>query len=156
MNSNNPSRSKKSRKPADTFANTDFAESNVPVLVGLTTFVVFLPALWNEFVNWDDYETLLNNPRYRGLGWSHLRWMLTTFHMGHYQPLSWLTFAVDSLIWGTNPLGYHLTNLVLHVSNAVLFFFLARLLLFHAVGRSNDESQIGLRFSAALAALFFS
>src|SRR5918992_31763 len=127
MNSNNPSRSKKSRKPADTFANTDFAESNVPVLVGLTTFVVFLPALWNEFVNWDDYETL-----------------------------SWLTFAVDTLIWGTNPLGYHLTNLVLHVSNAVLFFFLARLLLFHAVGRSNDESQIGLRFSAALAALFFS
>jgi tetratricopeptide (TPR) repeat protein len=156
MNSNNPSRSKKSRKPTDTLANADLAEWIVPVLVALTTFVVFLPALRNEFVNWDDYETLVDNPRYRGLGWTQLRWMFTTFHMGHYQPLSWLTFGVDSLIWGTNPLGYHLTNLVLHVCNAVLFFFLTRLLLAQAFERSSDEPKIGVSLSAGLAALLFS
>jgi hypothetical protein len=46
---------------------------------GLITFVVFLPALRNEFVNWGDYETLVDNPPYRGLAWPQLRWMFTTF-----------------------------------------------------------------------------
>jgi len=35
----------------------------------LTTVVVFLPGLSNQFVNWDDYETLVDNPHYRGFGW---------------------------------------------------------------------------------------
>lgn len=42
--------------------------------------------------------------------------MFSTFHLGHYQPLSWLTLALDYLIWGMNPFGYHLTNLVLHAA----------------------------------------
>jgi hypothetical protein len=43
MNSNNPSRSQKSRKPTDKLANAHSAKWIVPVLVGLITFVVFLP-----------------------------------------------------------------------------------------------------------------
>ena len=60
----------------------------VPVLIALVTFAVFLPALHNQFVGWDDADNFLNNPGYRGLGWPHLRWMWTTFHMGHYIPLT--------------------------------------------------------------------
>jgi tetratricopeptide (TPR) repeat protein len=154
MNSNNPSRSKKSRKPVETLA--DVSTWFFPVIIGITSFVVFLPVLRNGFVNWDDYESLVDNPRYRGLGWTQLRWMFTTFHMGHYQPLSWVSFAIDFLVWGTNPVGYHLTNLLLHALNAVLFFFLARLLLSAAVKYSNDESENIVCVSAGLAALLFS
>ncbi len=125
-------------------------------LVALASFSAFLPALSNQFVNWDDYETLLDNSRYRGLAWSHLRWMFTTFYMGHYQPLSWLSFALDYSIWGTNPVGYHLTNLILHAVNAVLFFFLARLLLSRALAMPNDAGQSAIMLGAALAALLFS
>src|SRR6476469_344638 len=85
----------------------------IPGLVALITFVVFSPALRNGFVNWDDLETLVENQNFRGLTWSHLRWMFTTFHMGHYQPLSWVTFGLDYLRWGMDAFGYHLTNILL-------------------------------------------
>ena len=99
------------------------------LFIGVATFAAFLPALSNQLVNWDDYETLLENPHYRGLAPANLRWMFTTFFMGHYQPLSWLSFAADFQIWGADPFGYHLTNLLLHAANAVSFFYVARLLL---------------------------
>src|SRR5512136_2885934 len=72
----------------------------LPVLLVCLTFLSFLPSLQNEFVSWDDGATLLENPNYRGLDWQRLRWMFTTFYLGHYQPLSWVTFALDYLIWG--------------------------------------------------------
>ena len=97
----------------------------VPLVIALLTLAAFIPILENGFVNWDDEHALLKNQNYRGLGWEQLRWMFTAFHMGHYQPLSWVTFGLDYLLWGLNPFGYHLTNLVLHVVNAVLFYFLA-------------------------------
>ena len=126
------------------------------LIIAFVSFSVFLPALSNQFVNWDDYETLVDNPHYRGLSWGHVRWMFTTFHMGHYQPLSWLTLGLDYLLWGTNPFGYHLTNLFLHSANAVIFFFLARLLLKRAFNLANDSSNIRLDLAAGLAALLFS
>ena len=70
----------------------------VPALIALVTFAAFLPALHNQFVNWDDDKNFLDNPYYRGLGWSQLRWMWTT-HLGHYIPLTWMTFGLDYLLW---------------------------------------------------------
>jgi len=84
-----------------------------PVLLACVTLVSFLPTLKNGFVgDWDDDVILVNNPSYRGLGWPHLRWMFTTFLAGHYMPLTWLTFGLDYLARGMNPVGYHLTNLL--------------------------------------------
>src|SRR5262249_6897088 len=97
----------------------------LPFAIFIFTAASFIPALQNEFVNWDDDWMLLENPNYRGLGWSQLRWMFTTFHAGHYQPLSWVTFGIDYLLWGMDPFGYHLTNLVLHAANAVCVYFIA-------------------------------
>src|SRR6059058_1727454 len=104
----------------------------VPVLIALVTFVPFLPTLDNQFVNWDDADNFLDNPHYRGLGWTQLSWMWTT-HLGHYIPLTWMTFGLDYLLWGMNPLGYHLTNRLLHAADAVVFFFITRRLLTRAL-----------------------
>jgi len=82
--------------------------------VAVLVFVTFLPSLNAGFVDWDDDKNILENPHFRGLGWRNLRWMFTTTHMGPYQPLSWLTLAVDYSLWGLNPRGYHLTNVLLH------------------------------------------
>ena len=127
----------------------------IALFIAIVTLVVFLPALRNEFVGWDDYELLVQNPHYRGLGWSELGWMFTTFHTGHYQPLSWITFAVDYLIWGMNPLGYHLTNLVLHTVNAALFYFLAQRLLSVALSIPYPSADLRLKLAAGFATLFF-
>ena len=72
-----------------------------------------------KYVNWDDPVNFLNNPRYRGLGVSQLKWMFTTFHMGHYIPVTWITFGLDYLLWGMDPAGYHLTSLLLHAATAL-------------------------------------
>ncbi|MEO5817319.1 MAG: hypothetical protein ABIT20_18775, partial [Gemmatimonadaceae bacterium] len=75
------------------------------LVVALITFVVFLPALRDGFVTWDDDRNFLTNQHYRGLGVTELRWMWTTFHMGHYVPLSWMTLGLDYVLWGMNPAG---------------------------------------------------
>src|SRR6059036_3302078 len=124
-----------------------------PLLVALFTLAAFLPALQNQFVNWDDKDNFLDNPHYRGLGWTHLRWMWTT-HLGHYIPLTWMTLGLDYLLWGMNPVGYHLTNLLLHAANAVVFFFVVRRLLARALP-SPSEHGYALELSAGFASLVF-
>jgi tetratricopeptide (TPR) repeat protein len=126
----------------------------MPIVVALLAFSAFLPALQNEFLFWDDHLNFLENPHYRGLGWTQLRWMFTTFHLGHYQPLSWLTLGLDYLVWGMDPFGYHLTNLFLHAANAVVFYFLALYLLRLAITNGSDDLRV-FQISAGFAALVF-
>src|SRR5213596_817960 len=125
----------------------------IPLVIAFSTFAAFLPALQNQFVSWDDAENFLDNPHYRGLGWTHLRWMWTT-HLGHYIPLTWMTLGLDYLLWGMNPLGYHLTNLLLHAANAVVFFFVVRRILTLAL-LGASERGLALAVSAGFAALVF-
>ena len=51
-----------------------------------------------------------------------------------YRPLLFASFTADGLLWGTNPLGFHLTNLVLHATNAFLIYLLAFRLIRHRGG----------------------
>src|SRR5438094_4563251 len=125
----------------------------VPALIALVTFAAFLPVLQNQFVDWDDQRNFLDNHHYRGLGWTHLRWMWTT-HLGHYIPLTWMTLGLDYLLWGMNPVGYHLTNLLLHAANAVVFFFVVRRLLTRALSSPSERGH-ALALSAGFASLVF-
>src|SRR5262249_23845426 len=127
------------------------ASSVLPFAVAALTFLVFSPALLNGFVEWDDQVNLLQNLSYRGLGWTQLHWMFTNTLMGHYIPVTWLTFGLDFTLWGMNPLGYHLTNNLIHSVNAALFYLVA-LRLF---GKATSFTGGALRISSALAALFF-
>ncbi len=125
-----------------------------PVLIVLVTVLVFFPSLQNGFVNWDDDKNLLDNPNYRGLGLAQLGWMFSTLHMSLYRPLTWITFGMDYLLWGTEPFGYHLTSLLLHGANAVLFYFVTLRLLAPAAGPAAP-GELALRASAGFAALLF-
>ena len=124
----------------------------VPLALALVTAVVFAPVLRAGFVSWDDPINFLENPYYRGLGWRQLRWMLTTNLMGHWIPLTWLTLGADFTVWGMNPFGYHLTNLLLHTASVVLFYFVSRRLLGLAMPAPSSGVVIG---GAAVAALVF-
>jgi len=149
-------RKKGCARPAANSINRRSKRWIAPAFIALVTFITFLPTLWNQFVDWDDYENLISNVHYRGLGWSQLRWMFTTFHMGPYQPLSWMTYGLDYLLWGMNPVGYHLTNLIFHAANAVFFYFISRRLLAIALRISIEEADWKLSACAAFAALMFS
>jgi protein O-mannosyl-transferase len=125
-----------------------------PLAVAGATFLVFLPALQNGFVSWDDDKNFVDNPHFRGLGLDQLRWMWTTFHLGHYVPLSWMTLGLDYTLWGMHPVGYHLTNLLLHAINAVLVYAITQRLLLAGGTRKPGDSAVTL--GAAAAALLFS
>ncbi|MBI3548156.1 MAG: tetratricopeptide repeat protein [Elusimicrobia bacterium] len=128
----------------------------LPWAVFLLSVAAFLPALTAEFVKLDDDYNYVNNTNFRGFGPANLRWMFLWFQLGGvYQPLSWVTNAVDYLLWGMNPAGYHLGNLLLHGLVAVLFFFLARRLLSLALPAPKGEPAYPLEAAAALAAAIF-
>jgi protein O-mannosyl-transferase len=123
----------------------------IPPALALITFLVFVPALWNGFVAWDDYMNLVDNQAYRGLTWPQIRWMFSTMLMGHWIPLTWLTFGLDYVVWGMNPAGYHLTSLIIFAANAPVFYFVALRILHHATAFADRT----LRLSAIAATLFF-
>ena len=112
---------------------------------------MFWPALGHQFVDWDDPMNLVDNPEFRGLGWQNLRWMFTTTLAGHWIPVTWISFGVDYRLWGMDPLGYHLTNVLLHAASAVAFYFVALRLLRAA----TDAGERVLWLGALAAALFF-
>ncbi len=96
----------------------------VPAVIVVVTIAVFAPVLGNDFVEWGDRGDLVDNTHYRGLGLRNLSWMFTTIHRGHYQPLTWLSFAADHALWGMRPAGYHLTSLLLHAACAVVVYLI--------------------------------
>jgi tetratricopeptide (TPR) repeat protein len=93
-------------------------------------FGVFFRTLESSFLRWDDDINVFENRRVQGLTAENLRWMFTDFEQAiRYKPLSWLAWALVHEIFGLNPFGYHLTNVLLHCANTVLVFLLIRRLL---------------------------
>jgi len=94
--------------------------------VSLTTFIVYLPALGNKFVNWDDTDLVLNNTNIRSISLPFLRWAfaLQNTYSANWHPLTWISHALDYSVWGLNPLGHHLTRIILHAVNTFLFVLL--------------------------------
>lgn len=126
----------------------------IPALPPLVVFAVFPLAVLGTF-QWDDYPLLVDHSAYRGFTWSNLRWMFSTNLMGHYMPITWISYALDHALWGLDPFGYHLTNLVLHATNTTLVYLVGLRLLRAAVVPTPGDGGEGLRIGAAFAALLF-
>jgi Flp pilus assembly protein TadD len=129
----------------------------LPAALVLVTFVTFLSALGGQFLDWDDHVNLVQNEGYRGLGWPQVRWAFTSTLMGHYIPLTWLTFSANYAAGGLDPWGYHLVNLLLHSANALVFYLVARRLLAaaHSGGQQAGRDETIILWGAAAATLIF-
>lgn len=127
----------------------------LPIVLFLTV-IGFLPALWNGFIDWQDAASLVGNVRYRGFSRAHIAWMFTTVQSGDYQPFTWLTFAVDNLLWNVDAFGYHLTSLLLHAANAGLLYGVVVQLLARVNTDPDGFETPALRWAAACAVLLFS
>jgi tetratricopeptide (TPR) repeat protein len=110
--------------------------------------LAFLPVLKNDFVNWDDPFTLQNNARLGSAG--VVGWALTTFEMGHYQPLPWLTWSAVKALFGLDPGAFHALSLLGHLLNASLVYFVV-VTLVSAAGIDTRST----RTAALLASLVF-
>ena len=85
------------------------------------TVVCYLPALDAGFI-WDDNDWLTENPQVTEPGglveiWSGAERL-------QYYPVLFTAFRIEFLLWGLNPTGYHVVNVVLHALNAFLLGWL--------------------------------
>jgi tetratricopeptide (TPR) repeat protein len=122
--------------------------------VAAAAFAVFAGGLRGEFLTYDDLQKIRYNAQLHRLGAAELRWMWTTTYYGLYQPVAWLSWALDHALWGVEPFGYHLTSLLCHAATAVLVYRLASRLLEET--RASDAARAPCTRSAAMvAALVF-
>lgn len=119
-------------------------------LIALAAILPYLPALNAPFLLWDDAANFAQNPHWRGLSFAHLRWMATTMQGGPYQPLSWLSAALNFALWGENPAAMRAVNLALHSASAVLLYLVVEDLFALAAPASAAAER---RLAAAFAAL---
>lgn len=114
------------------------------ILLIAGTALLYAPAVRNGFVNYDDPDYVTQNPDVlHGLTWRGVVWSFRTENpAANWHPLTWMSHMLDVSLYGTNPVGHHLTNVVFHcLGVTLLFLFLQR------------ATRMPLR-SAAVAALF--
>ena len=87
------------------------------------TVAVYRPVKDHEFVNMDDSVYVLDNPHVRtGLSREGLIWSLTSIYAANWHPLTWISHMLDCELYGLNPSGHHLTNLLFHMGSTLLLF----------------------------------
>lgn len=120
-------------------------------LAAVITFLIYLPSLQNGFVNWDDPKYVYENPLIRTLDLDFIRWAFTSVYFSNWHPLTMISYAVDYSIWGLNPLGYHLVNIIFHALNT----FLAGVLAVKIIEPARKLSAFSAFAAALVTALLF-
>jgi protein O-mannosyl-transferase len=96
----------------------------VCLFIAVSTFSVYWQIHNYDFVNFDDDEYVYNNPHVNnGITINNIIWAFTSFHSYNYHPLTWISHMIDCQLYGLNPARHHLTNLLFHIANALLLFF---------------------------------
>src|SRR3989304_4073315 len=107
------------------------------LLIIALPLIAYLNTLNNTFV-YDDVFTITDNYFIRD--WGNFPAFFTDDYFKYsgevtYRPVVTFSYFIDYSLWHLNPTGFHLTNILLHVVNAVLVY-----LLVSAVSRSRTTA----------------
>ncbi len=95
------------------------------VLLLVVTFVVFWQSTGHEFIVYDDNVYVKENVHVNnGLAYQNMLWAFTTIETSNWHPLTWLSHMLDCQIYGLSPRGHHLTNVLFHIINTLLLWYL--------------------------------
>lgn len=115
----------------------------IAAMLSCAAGAVYAPVLRCGFINFDDPYYVTNNQRVAdGLSLSGIEWAFSSSYVANWHPLTWLSLQLDATLWkrpdnSLNPLGFHLTNVLLHATNAALVF-----LSFRSLTRARWRSAI--------------
>lgn len=87
-------------------------------LIAGVTFIVYFRAVHGQFL-WDDDDYVTANLTLRSLSGLGEIWFQIG-RLSQYYPLTYTSFWLDFHLWGLNPAGYHLVNIVLQILNSLL------------------------------------
>jgi protein O-mannosyl-transferase len=118
------------------------SQSRILILLLLIIVVVFGQVIGFEFVDIDDPVYINNFMVVKGLTLEGLSWAFANIHTNFSTTLNWVSHMIDVELFGLNPAGHHLTNLLLHLLNTFLFFIILE-------GITRD------RWKSAMAAVLF-
>ena len=106
-----------------------FLTLSVCLILILATFIVYWQVTGHDFALLDDNLYVYENSHVQnGLTSDSISWAFTTTHAGLQIPLTWLSLMLDFELYGLDAGGYHLTNLLLHIANVLLLFFVIKLM----------------------------
>ena len=105
------------------------SEILVCLFLVITTIAVYWQVQGFDFINYDDNDYVTENQHVQA-GWTiegvgHA--FTSKFHL-HWHPLTWLSHMTDCQLFGLNPGWHHLSSLFLHLANALLLFFVLKLM----------------------------
>ena len=92
------------------------------------TLAVYLQAGNHEFLSFDDTQYVTRNPHVSsGINGKNIVWAFTSVDAFNWHPVTWLSHMADAQLYGLNPRGHHVTNVIIHiVSSLLLLLFLLR------------------------------
>jgi tetratricopeptide (TPR) repeat protein len=93
------------------------------LLLFLLTFLAYLPALHGGFI-WDDEIMVSKSPMIRSPEGLYTIWCTTS--LPDFFPLTSTSLWLEWRLWGMDPLGYHVTNLLLHAGSVILLWRVLR------------------------------
>lgn len=97
----------------------------VCLVLAVVTGFAFWGVRANDFLAYDDdFYVLENRQVQQGVTTQSIAWAFTTFYVANWHPLTWISHMVDWSLYGKNPGGHHITNVLLHTANAVLLLLL--------------------------------
>jgi tetratricopeptide (TPR) repeat protein len=89
------------------------------------TFAAYEPMRHNSFVKYDDNKYLVRNPNVTsGITRDSVIWAFTKPYASNWHPLTWFSHMLDCRLFGLNPFWHHLVSLLLHITNAILLFWI--------------------------------
>jgi hypothetical protein len=96
----------------------------IALLLAVSGIILFSRITSNSFISFDDPTYITGNPYVRdGLTLQGFIWAFTTTYAENWHPLTWLSHMLDSQLYGLAPAGHHVGNVVLHIANTVILFF---------------------------------
>lgn len=98
------------------------------VCVIAVTFFAFSPSLKNGFTNWDDQVYVTGSPFIKDISFQSIKEIFTSEYSSNYIPLTIISYSLEYKFFGSDPRAYHATNLLLHLLNCALVFWLVFLI----------------------------
>src|SRR5579863_2372147 len=87
------------------------------------TILIYAQTASHGYVAYDDDQYVYENALVKvGLTASNVAWAFTTFFYSNWHPLTWISYLLDSSLFGLNPGAAHLENLAFHVGSTLLLF----------------------------------
>jgi protein O-mannosyl-transferase len=114
------------------------------LLLIVATVAVYYPVKDHPFANYDDDAYVTSNPHVQaGLTWETVKWSFTTYEFANWHPLTWLSHALDCQLFGMDPGPHHESNLLLHLVNVLLLFWV----LAQATGYLGRSAMVAALFA---------